>query len=76
MKQESRWGIWVAVVLGACVAMGCAKRGPSPAELLAERSEQAASRAEAAATRASQAADRAAAASSKAEAIFNKQMRK
>jgi hypothetical protein len=55
---------------------GCAKKGPSPEELAAQRAEQAASRAEAAATRASQAADRAEAAADKAEAIFRKNMRK
>lgn len=69
-----------AAVLGLALVgsfgMGCAKKGPSPEELAAERAEQAASRAEAAATRASQAADRAEAAAAKTEAIFQKHMRK
>ncbi len=69
-------GAALGLALVASLGMGCAKKGPSPEEMAAERAEQAASRAEAAATRASQAADRAEAAASKAEAIFQKHMRK
>jgi len=74
VNQAARAALGLALV--ASMGMGCAKKGPSPEEMAAERAEQAASRAEAAATRASQAADRAEAAASKAEAIFQKHMRK
>ena len=77
MKQVSRVGTGLlALALVASVSTGCAKKGPSPEQLAAERAEQAASRAEAAATRAAQAADRADAAAAKAEAIFQKNIRK
>ncbi|MBM4266703.1 MAG: hypothetical protein FJ144_08845 [Deltaproteobacteria bacterium] len=77
MKRTNQvTAVAVGLALAASVGMGCAKKGPSPEELAAQRAEQAASRAEAAATRASQAADRAEAAAAKAEAIFQKGMRK
>lgn len=77
MRRAIRAGAVTASLLMVVAAgAGCAKKGPSPEELAAQRAEQAASRAEAAATRASQAADRAEAAADKAEAIFRKHMRK
>ena len=77
MKRFNQVGsVAMALVLAASLGVGCAKKGPSPEELAAQRADQAAARAEAAATRASQAADRAEAAAAKAEAIFQKHMRK
>ena len=77
MRRAIRAGATAATLLMiVSVGAGCAKKGPSPEELAAQRAEQAASRAEAAATRASQAADRAEAAADKADAIFRKGMRK
>ncbi len=77
MRRGIRAGAIAVTLLTIVTAgAGCAKKGPSPEEMAAQRAEQAASRAEAAATRASQAADRAEAAADKAEAIFRKHMRK
>jgi hypothetical protein len=76
MRKFSHVGVAAALALSTVIGVGCAKKGPSPEELAAQRADQAAARAEAAATRASQAADRAEAAAAKADAIYQKLMRK
>jgi hypothetical protein len=77
LKKTNRMALALSGAAALMLAgAACAKKGPSPQELAAERAEDAAARAEAAEIRAGLAADRAEAAAAKAEAIFQKNMRK